>query len=195
MQKLCAVRGGVNAYLDDPDMLVTAETRVCPFCPDGHRLRRHGYYQRWALLPDPDLSVRIPVRRLLCAVVGQTVSLLPDFCLPRRQHGPEILGVFLHARIVLGLALGAALRRARPDAAGHSVAQALISGFLHRAELIRAYLASLRSRALRLPSGIPRPHRELASLVLGLLHRARDPGRTFRVHGRAFFARFLTGLA
>lgn len=195
MQKLCAVRGGVNAYLADPDMLVTAETLVCPFCADGHRLHRHGFYERWALLPDPEPSVRIPVRRLLCVVVGRTVSLLPDFCLPRRQHGPEILGVFLHARTVLGLALGAALRRARADATGHSVAQALISGFLRRAERIRAYLAALRPRAPRLPSGVPRSRRELASLVLGLIHRARDPGRAFLFHGRGFFARFGTGLA
>jgi hypothetical protein len=195
MQKLCGVRGGVNAYLSDPDCLVTDETLVCPFCPDGHRLRRHGFYERWAILPAPEAPHRIPVRRLLCPVVGQTVSLLPDFCLPRRQHGPEILGVFLHARAVLGLTLVAALRRARPDASGHSVGQALITGFLLRAERIRAYLATLRPRSPRLPSGIPRPLRQLASLVLGLVHRTRDPGRAFLVHGQTFFARFGVGLA
>jgi len=58
------VWGGVNAYLSNPDVLVTAETLVCPFCPDGHRLRRHGFYQRWALLPIPDPSPRIPVESL-----------------------------------------------------------------------------------------------------------------------------------
>ena len=195
MQKLCAVRGGVNAYLSNPEVLVTAETLVCPFCPDGHRLHRHGFYERWALLVAPDQSQLIPVYRLLCVVVGQTVSLLPDFCLPRRQHGPEILGIFLHARAVLGLPLVAALRRARPDAPGHTVAQALISGFLRRAEKIRAYLATLRPRSPHPPSGIPCSRRELASLVLRLVHRARRPDRAFLRHGRPFFACFGVGLA
>jgi hypothetical protein len=75
------------------------------------------------------------------------VSLLPDFCIPRRQHGPAILGTFL-AGYVEGKALLPALQAARPDAPGHSVAQSLRKGFLARGGHIRTFLASLRARAL-----------------------------------------------
>jgi len=195
LQRVCAVPGGVNAYLRDPDGLVSAETLVCPFCPDGHRLHRHGYYHRYALFLAPDPSLRIPVRRLLCPVVGRTVSLLPDFCLPRRQHGPAILAVFLYAFAVLGLPLALAMKKARPDVTTHSTAQSLRRGFLSRAILIRAYLAGIRHRFLPPPDTVPHDRRELAALVNGIVHRSATPDRAFLRHGRCFFARFGTGLA
>jgi len=195
LQRICAVLGGVNAYLRDPDCLVGAETLVCPFCPDGHRLHGHGSYDRYALLPAPDESQRIPVRRLLCPVVGRTVSLLPDFCLPLRQHGPAILGVFLHALAVLELPLLKALRRARPDAPSRSEAQSLRRGFLDRAGRIRAYLAGIRPRARPPPATTPPALREIASLVTGIVHRAACPARAFLRHCRLFHARFGLGLA
>ena len=195
MQRVCPVAGGVKAYLADPGCLVTDATRVCPFCDDRHRLHLHDWYERWALLPDPEEPVRIPVRRLLCPGVGRTVSLLPDFCLPKRQHGPALLGRFLHAVAVLGTPLLHALRRVREDAPGHSVAQSLRDGFLARAVLLRAYLAGLRPRPPPVPSKVPARLRELAALVLGLVRRGRDPAVAFVHHARAFHAAFGTGIA
>jgi hypothetical protein len=146
VQKLLPVAGGLNGYLAAPDALVDENSRACPFCTDKHRLRLHGHYHRCVLLPD-GRTERVAVRRLLCAQLGRTVSLLPDFCIPRRQHGPAILGTFL-AGYAEGKALLAALRAARPDAPCHSVAQSLRTGFLAHGGRIRAYLASLRARAI-----------------------------------------------
>ncbi|MEM7202550.1 MAG: DUF6431 domain-containing protein [Planctomycetota bacterium] len=95
MQKLLPVCGGLKAYVASPEMLVSERSRKCPFCRDKHRLRLHGHYHRHVLVPGDQAPERVPVRRLLCTRVRKTVSLLPDFCLPRRQHGPAILGTFL----------------------------------------------------------------------------------------------------
>lgn len=167
MQKLFRVEGGLKAYEEEPDMLLKAAgARRCPFCPGGHRLRLHGHYHRFALLPE-GVEVRLTIRRLFCAATGQTVSLLPDFCTPRRQHGPAILGAFLHS-YAEGMPLLAALCAARPAAAGHSVAQSLRDGFLARAGPIRAYLARVRARAIEPPSITSGRRRDVAALLVGL---------------------------
>jgi hypothetical protein len=63
MQRLCEVRGGVSAYLRNPDMLVTESTRKCPFCAEAHELCLHGWYWRQAIFPAGGGCVRVPVRR------------------------------------------------------------------------------------------------------------------------------------
>lgn len=166
MQKLLPVRGGLNGYLAAPDALVDERARACPFCADQHRLRLHGHYHRLVLL-EGDRTARVPVRRLLCVHTGRTVSLLPDFCIPRRQHGPAILGTFL-AGYAEGQPLLTALRAARPDAPGHSVAQSLRGGFLARGGGIRTLLASLRARALE-PTPSTAGLRGEVSVLLGAL--------------------------
>lgn len=166
MQKLLPVGGGLNAYLVAPDALVDASSRVCPFCTEQHRLRLHGHYHRCVLLAD-GRQVQVAVRRLLCARVGRTVSLLPDFCIPRRQHGPAILGTFL-AGYAEGKALLTALRVARPDAPGHSVAQSLRKGFLARGGRIRTYVARLRARAVDPPPSTPGVRGEVRALLAAL---------------------------
>ena len=110
---------------------------------------------------------RVPVRRLLCVHTGRTVSLLPDFCIPRRQHGPAILGTFL-AGYAEGKPLLTALRAARRDAPSHSVAQSLRRGFLARGNRIRTFLASLRARALE-PTPSTAGLRGEVSVLLGAL--------------------------
>ncbi|MBZ0152811.1 MAG: DUF6431 domain-containing protein [Planctomycetes bacterium] len=166
MQKLLPVRGGLNGYLAAPEVLVDETSRACPFCKGKHRLRLHGHYHRLVLL-EGDRMARVPVRRLLCTRVGRTVSLLPDFCIPRRQHGPAILGTFL-ASYAEGKPLLTALRTARPDAPSHSVAQALRGGFLARGGRIRTFLASLRARALELTPSTAGLRGEV-SVLLGAL--------------------------
>jgi hypothetical protein len=195
MQRLCAVPGGVKTYLASPGMLATPESRRCPFCPDGHRLRLHGAYLRHALFPDPAVPARIPVLRLLCARTGRTVSLLPDFCLPRRQHGPAILGAFLVAWAVSGRPLLDALRSVRRESPGHSVAQSLLRSFLGRLHALRSYLAARRPRLPDPPREIPAPRRHAAAVVLALLEGFGEAAKAFIHHGRAFHERFALALA
>ena len=132
--------------------------------------------------------------RLLCARVGRTVSLLPDFCLPRRQHGPSILGRFLEGWLG-GRGMHAALKRARPSAHEHSTAQRLLGGFRGRAPPLRTYLGSVRRRAFEPPAKLKGLRRELAPIVLGLLAGYPDPASAFVAHGVTFHSRFHLGLA
>lgn len=176
-------------------MLVTEDARRCPFCVDGHRLPLHAWYFRWVILPDPDGEARIPVRRLRCLFTGRTVSLLPDFCLPRRQHGAAVLGRFLAAFLLTGATLLGALKSVRRKARHHAVAQALLGGFARRADRISAYLAELRPRPLRPPRDVPGPRHMLAAVVLALVHSFPDAASAFVHHGRQLHGRFGVGLA
>lgn len=137
---------------------------------------------------------RVPVRRLLCTRVGRTVSLLPDFCIPRRQHGPAILGTFL-AEYAAGKPLVAALRAARRDAPSHSVAQSLRSGFLARGGRIRTYLAHLRARAVEPPPTTPGIRGEVRVLVAALCVGFVKTAAAFIHHGVGLHAMQQIGLA
>lgn len=194
MQRVCAVPGGVNAYQAEPDCLVTAETLKCLFCEDRHRLRRHGWYERRALLPDPEAPRKVAVVRLLCPRRGQTISLLPDFCLARRQHGPAILALFLEA-FIRGRALLEALRSVRREAPSHGVAQALRAGFLRQAGKIRTYLARLHPRVKDPPRGIQKDRLELARLFFGLSAGFESAAKAFIHHALSFHWRFKVALA
>ena len=194
MQRVCQVSGGIEAYKAKPKMLINAETRKCPFCPDHHPLRYHCYYYRWALFPDREPE-RIKVYRLLCARVGRTVSLLPDFCLPRRQHGPAILGYFLQALVLHRLTLMAALRRARGDAPCHAVAQTLRDGFIGHHGLIHEYLESVHAQTIRARRTNPLNWQYLADLVRGLIQGFEEVAEAFLHHGRSFHDHCELGLA
>lgn len=194
MQRICPVPGGIKSYLEAPDALLTAELRQCPICTPVHRLRRHGWYERWGIFPDPESPHRIPVLRLLCAVTSQTVSLLPDFCLPFRQHGPDILGPFLWGVAIEGLSLSAALGRVRRGTR-HSVAWHLWRGFSQRAAELQAYVAGCRARAPTVPETVAPSRRAIAQQVLSLVTDGTDVAAAFRHHGRRFHRRFGLGLA
>lgn len=194
MQRICRVPGGIKSYEAAPDGLLTEETRRCPLCEAEHALRRHGWYRRWAIFPDPEFPHRISVLRLLCAVTGRTVSLLPDFCLPLRQHGPDILGPFLVGVAIEGLSLSAALDRLR-RASRHSVAWHLWRGFVKRATELQAYLAGCRVRAPTVPETVAPARRSVAQRVLSLVGDEKDVAAAFRHHGRRFHGRFGLGLA
>ena len=193
MQKLLPFSGGLNAYLAAPDALVSESSLECPFCEEKHRLRLHGHYQRCVLLED-GRTERVPVRRLLCARAGRTVSLLPSFCIPRRQHGPAILGTFL-AGYAEGKSLLGALRTSRPDAPGHSVAQSLRNGFLARGARIRTYLTRLRARAVEPPTSPPGFRREVSALLAGLCLGFVKVAEAFIDHGVGLHAMQQIGLA
>ena len=191
MQRVLEVTGGIKRYLSDPGCLVTPENRVCPICPIPHKLWRHGTYTRQVLLPDPDPVESIPVFRLFCARTGRTVSLLPDFCLPRRQHGPGILGRFL-AAYVRGIPLLDALRSVRGDAPSHGVAQSLRDGFLRRLTQLHAYLGPIRAQP---PPEVAPGRRPIALVFYRLIHGFSDVARALVHHGLRFHHTFGVGLA
>lgn len=174
-------------------MLVDEHARTCPFCKEKHRLRLHGHYHRYVLVED-GRTVRVPVRRLLCAHTGKSVSLLPDFCLPRRQHGPAILGAFL-AGYAAGAPLHAALRAVRPDVRGHSVAQSLRRGFLARGGRIRIYLASRRARFPESPPSTAGLRGEVRALLEALCIGFAVAAEAFVHHGVGLHAMQQIGLA
>ena len=187
MQRVCEVHGGVSAYLRNPDMLDTAESRKCPYCAGAHAMGLHGWYSRQVILPAGGGCQRIPVRRLRCQVTGRTVSLLPAFCIPRRQHGPGVLGLFLVCLFLRGMTLLGALQRARGEAPSHGVAQGLRDGFRRRCGRICEYLSALGGssvKAERLPVVVER-----------LRAGYRQVRRAFMAHGRALHVATGVGLA
>ena len=195
VQKIVPAGESVDTYLADPQAVVTQEHLICPWCTASHRLRRHGTYRRTSILLGCRTLV-VPVVRLLCPHARTTVSLLPDFCLPGRQHGPVVLGVFLEALVLLGLTLAKAMRRARPDApAGHSLPQSLLAGFRRRLPVIRAWLASQRPRAPSAPQDSGRWSVELRAAVQCLLGFSSDPGAAFTAAGLQFHRCHGVGLA
>ena len=198
MQRVLPLGAGLQAYRELEDPADVAGALDCPFCPDRHPLRRHGWYPRWAYLPQPGPRVvehRLRVRRLLCPHTRRTVSLLPDFCLPRRQYGPEALGRLLHLYAFVRHALLRAFRALRPQASGHSVAQHLVRGFLRRRPQLSAYAGGLSPRVAPPPPGLDRPRLEVATLLLPLLGGHADAACALRGHGAPFHARFALGLA
>lgn len=195
IQKLCPCADGVKGYVRDPGALRTGKSLQCPFCPDGHRLRRHGHYWRTAIEPDPQGVERIAIQRLLCPATGRTVSLLPAFCIPRRQHGAAVLAGFVDGLVRGGLGLHAALRAVRAGALEHSTAQALLRGFRRRLHPLRAYLASVHARAQLPAADVPAAVRDLAPVVLDLLYGHPDLATALLVHATSFHESFHLGLA
>lgn len=195
MQKIARIAVSVDSYTASPLQILTERLLVCPCCPEGHRLWRHGSYRRTVILPGGAVRV-IPVLRLICGYTGATVSLLPDFCLPRRQHGPGILGAFLEALIFGGHTLMEAMRRARPDApACHSLPQSLLAGFRHRLSKIRAWLFSRQVRAPD-PPATPRPWPlELRTAVSALVSLTPDLAEAFTFANRSLHDSQRVGLA
>lgn len=190
VQRVCRFEGEVKRYEEDPYCLLEGH-RICPFCDSRHRLRRHGLYRRWAYLPGEDEPRRLPVVRLLCAVTGRTVSLLPEFCLPRRQHGPGVVGLFLHAWAIEGRTMGSSLEAAGLGDKSHALAHSFLRGFKLRQRWLRTYLAP-RLRRWSVP---PPDHRhEIARDVSAILQLSRGIVRSFVLCGRELHAMFGVGL-
>lgn len=169
---------------------------ACLLCGKRHRLRAHGRYLRWAIVPEGDgfEARRIPVRRFLCAIKGRTLSLLPDFCTPRCHYGPEAVGVFLYAFAFLSLHLLDAFRKVRPEAVDHGTAWAIVRRFLEREVALLAYLSRLTLRARAPPEGLTGVRYQVACLLCRLFaENEPDPGQVLRRHGVRFHREF--GLA
>jgi hypothetical protein len=76
---------------------VPEEALECPWCEEGHRLHRHGSYERYASWAEG--AEQTQIGRLLCEVVGRTVSLLPACLAPRKQHSWAVVGRYFEGRV------------------------------------------------------------------------------------------------
>ena len=123
------------------------------------------------------------------------MSLLPDFCIPRRQHGPVFLAHFLNALIVMGLGLMAAYRALRKEEGTHSTAQGLLRGFASHGPKIQIYLARLQPRSQEAPDSVPPSRKRLGALFYGITQGIPDLTEAFLHHGYGFYQQYTLGLA
>ena len=198
MQRIVPMPGGVNSYLDDPNQAAKGQALQCCLCTEHHNLCLHAWYKRWAIFADGRKPVQVSILRLLCKATGRTVSLLPDFCIPRRQNGPAVLAVFVFALVFEKATLCAALLKARgdlsPGAVHHSQAQSLRDGFVKRLPDLRAYLAGFKTRCEPAPSEVGSGHRDLAVVLQMMRQGWVCIQEAFVFHGRSLHARCGTAL-
>ena len=117
---------------------------LCPICKETHRLRRHGFYERNCVLKEKYFSTKI--RRLLCAKTGKTVSLLPDFLLPRKQHACSVIASFFYFRVFMGISLTSAILKATSISPSRQKGAFWIKMLLRNSKIIKVYLAGLFHR-------------------------------------------------
>jgi hypothetical protein len=70
-------------------------------------VHRHGFYWRFVILPD-GVRERVGVHRMRCAVCRRTISFLPDFCVPYKHFGCDVIRAVLWAVVVLNVSRRAA---------------------------------------------------------------------------------------
>jgi hypothetical protein len=140
------------------------------------------------------LWVVLEIRRLYCRQARKTVSLLPDFCFPRRQYGPAAVGFLLECLIILKLSFLAAVRKLRPEAERHSLAQELVAGVVRRRAQITAYVGALRHRVEDPPLGLSGRCHEAALLFLPLREGFETGASALLHHNAPFHGRYGVGL-
>lgn len=69
----------------------------------------HGFYWRFVILPS-GVRKRFGVHRCRCAVCGRTVSFLPDFCVPYKHFGTDVIEAVLAAVLLSNLSVRAVAR-------------------------------------------------------------------------------------
>jgi len=65
-------------------------------------MEKHGFYWRRVFLPQGSLA-RVGVHRYRCTVCRRTVSFLPDFCVPYKHFGADVIQGVLAAVLLLRL--------------------------------------------------------------------------------------------
>lgn len=207
IQKITELSGTINRILSDAAAGVTAVPQgadLCPFCEPTHRLRRHGTYRRTAVTADAVLCISI--ERLLCAATGRTVSLLPDFLFPRKQHVVPVVAAFLSAFVFQTLSLTASMACATIIYASRQKGTYWIRCLLRNAPVFQIYMASIRPRQ-RIPRSeaalpppapgggfITRVRARLALLLDLLLDGFGSLEDAFRFHSRHMHIRFARAL-
>ena len=206
IQKITEVSGTINKILRHAAAGMTAVPQgadLCPICEPTHRLRRHGTYRRTVVTADAVL--RISIQRLLCAATGRTVSLLPDFLFPRKQHVIPVVAAFFSAFVFQSLSLAVSMACATVIYPSRQKGTYWIRCLLRNVTIVQAYMASMRprqrvhrSKAVPLPSPrggfITRTRARLALLLDFLRDRFESLQDAFRFHSRNMHMRFARAL-
>ena len=143
MQILHPFAGSIQHYLDqiaDPDR---HRPDLCPQCEAKRPLTGHGFYHR--TLVDVTFNGVIRIRRYLCCSCKRTVSLLPEFVLPRLRFSISVIALFLAARLLNGLTLVAAARAAAQTAMPYQRGQFWIRRFQKKAPALSLALVPLET--------------------------------------------------
>ena len=76
--------------------------KKCPFkdCGINLKMKKHGFYRRY--LATLRFQGCIRVRRYRCPKCGQTVSMLPSFCIPRVSYGVLLVVMMLRYAHIAG---------------------------------------------------------------------------------------------
>jgi hypothetical protein len=69
----------------------------------------HGFYWRFVILAS-GVRKRFGIYRCRCVVCGRTVSFLPDFCVPHKHFGTDVIEAVLAAVLLSQLSVRAAAR-------------------------------------------------------------------------------------
>jgi hypothetical protein len=190
VQILYPTDGSVNRYLAALWAFIKTWDYVCPWCGTRHRLWSHGQYERWVYLPQGRREL-LTVLRFFCRFRRATVSLLPDFCLPRKRVGTAVLGRFLEAHVIEGCSVPAAMKCTQMEdlsAVGAATAQVrlgrrLRAGFLARLAPIRVYVGSLRPRFEEYVSPARRRFSQAATVLQALRKGFGCLAEALQTHG------------
>jgi len=99
-------QGGSGEFPDAPE--------CCPFpdCKVHVCMKKHGFYSRNVI--DDEYCGLIRIRRYLCPKCRRTVSMLPDFCIPRYVYLVQVimgmLAMFAETASIAAVAAAYALR-------------------------------------------------------------------------------------
>jgi hypothetical protein len=195
IQRIIEVPGGSETYrsfMEKGKLPAPEGADLCPFCRRTHPLRRHGTYSRTVVTENE--TFKIDVRRFLCVSTGRTVSLLPDFLVPRKQHSCGVIISFFYAWAIAGLSISLAAGRATSAYPSRQKAQAWIRGFWRNLLDIEAYLDVAVCRKGRKSSKrrrMLRPSKEyLAFVLLRMIDESKPIHHSFEFHSRCFHERF-----
>jgi hypothetical protein len=147
----------------------------------------------------------VSIQRLLCAATGKTVSILPDFLLPRKQHVIPVVAAFFLVFTLQHLSLAASMAYATIIYPSRQKGTYWIRCLLRNVPAVRAYLASVlphqripRSEAVPPPSPrsgfITRARARLKPLLELLRNGFRSLQDAFRFHSRNLHIRFARAL-
>ena len=194
MQKIIEFAGGINRYRElsgKKSLHIPDGADMCPFCEPSHPMRRHGTYSRTAVTAGEVFCVA--VLRLLCAATGHTVSLLPDFLLPRKQHVVVVVAAFFTGWALKGLSLTASVHQATSSYPSRQKGAYWVRCFDRNLPKTRSYMASVRPRQTP-PAPSPGRLRDRVARVLDVLREGfHSLSSAFEFHSRNMHA--LIGVA
>ena len=100
-----------------------------PDCRAQKTMWRNGFYVRCVVTGTQLYEIKI--QRLRCRYCGISVSLIPNFALPRFQYSLDIIIAALYMRVSMALTLLATAQKLTPPHPGYSPSSGLV-GFYER---------------------------------------------------------------